>query len=319
MAQPILTIAIPTYNRADILSGSLKCVIDAAEYAYKKGIELNSIEIIVSNNNSTDHTIDVLNRINHPYFTYYSNSENLGFLRNCFLLTDQYACGEFCWMIGDDDYIDIDSIFIVINQIKQHNVDYIAVMHRVVSSKDELLLEHTCRANKSKESYFADVIDSNNSHGNTLSCFISGSIFRLKPIRDYKKNMFIANDWSKFYNVFPNGYLMVSNFVDKKCLLIQDKLLSVLPITKEWEDKDELIITTHLPDMYNYYISLGVNPDLLKNTHRKILSRQITLSISKLHRMRKVSKQSIFQMIKSPIITTTCLCNLIYSKLRLTH
>lgn len=96
--KPQLTIAIPTYNRDTKLSECLNRVIE-----YSKGLD---IEIIVSDNASTDKTTDVVKKIreNNPEIRYYRNDENLGFDGN-FLNCFERAEGEYVWLLSDDDIL----------------------------------------------------------------------------------------------------------------------------------------------------------------------------------------------------------------------
>lgn len=96
--RPKLTIAIPTYNRSSKLS---ECVDRVIEY----GKDLN-IEIIISDNASTDNTQEVVERIkkNNPEISYYRNSENLGFDGN-FLNCFEKAKGQYVWLLSDDDIL----------------------------------------------------------------------------------------------------------------------------------------------------------------------------------------------------------------------
>ena len=96
--KPKLTIAIPTYNRADKLRISLIRAIECSEKY--------NIEILVSDNASTDNTKDVVMDIQrmYPAVKYFRNKENLGFDGN-FLNCFEKANGEYIWLLSDDDVI----------------------------------------------------------------------------------------------------------------------------------------------------------------------------------------------------------------------
>lgn len=96
--RPKLTVAIPTYNRAEKL---LECV--SRVVAYSKGLD---VEIIVSDNASTDNTREVVASIidNNKSIRYFRNSENLGFDGN-FLNCFEKANGKYVWLLSDDDIL----------------------------------------------------------------------------------------------------------------------------------------------------------------------------------------------------------------------
>ncbi len=101
MATPyLLSIAIPTFNRAHLLDTCLLHICAQLP-------EFNSsVEVIVSNNNSDDHTDDIVQKYiaqGHT-ITYLKNSENIGAEKNavqCF----KSARGKYILILGDDDIL----------------------------------------------------------------------------------------------------------------------------------------------------------------------------------------------------------------------
>lgn len=94
-----LSICIPSYNRADLLAQLLERV------ACELTDDLRGrVEVVVSNNDSSDHTDDVIARYEDliPHLTYIKQTENIGADRN-FLAVIAGASGNFCWLMGDDD------------------------------------------------------------------------------------------------------------------------------------------------------------------------------------------------------------------------
>jgi glycosyltransferase involved in cell wall biosynthesis len=101
MNQPLVTIGIPTFNRA---SGYLRGAIESAlaqSYA--------DIEVIVSDNCSTDHTRDVVQSFDDPRLTYFRQEKNIGQLNNTNFIV-QKARGDYLLIYHDDDMIDPDFI-----------------------------------------------------------------------------------------------------------------------------------------------------------------------------------------------------------------
>ena len=79
--RPIVTIGIPTYNRA----GSFleQVILSAVNQTYK------NIEILVSDNCSTDHTEALLKRFSDPRIRYVKQPQNIGANNNfnfCFFI-----------------------------------------------------------------------------------------------------------------------------------------------------------------------------------------------------------------------------------------
>jgi glycosyltransferase involved in cell wall biosynthesis len=98
-SQPLLTCAISTYNRAGWLHHSLDRLIEAT------APWRDSIEVVVCDNTSTDHTPEVVARYaGVPGFTAKRNPVNVGMLGNLGM-TARACRGEFTWILGDDDLI----------------------------------------------------------------------------------------------------------------------------------------------------------------------------------------------------------------------
>jgi len=98
---PLVSIAIPTYNRANVF---LKQAIHAAlEQIYP------NIEIIVSNNHSTDNTEEVVKSFADPRIRYFRQPTNIGYMKNYDFCLEQ-ARGEYFSLLPDDDLIDKDFI-----------------------------------------------------------------------------------------------------------------------------------------------------------------------------------------------------------------
>jgi glycosyltransferase involved in cell wall biosynthesis len=114
----LLTIAIPTYNRSELLDKQLTWLADAIQ-----GYE-SECEILVSDNCSTDETKEVVAKwqlkLSNVTFNYNRNSQNLGVLKNIGYCL-KAAKTKFVWTIGDDDPIQTRAVAYVMDNIKKHD------------------------------------------------------------------------------------------------------------------------------------------------------------------------------------------------------
>ncbi len=112
--KPLLSIAIPTYNRAAHLQDLLRQI---APYAYQsQGL----VEICISSNGSTDHTRQMVANFQQEYpqvITYHEHKTNLGFDRNV-LKVIEISRGDYIWTFGDDDSFANDGLAAVVNLLK---------------------------------------------------------------------------------------------------------------------------------------------------------------------------------------------------------
>lgn len=116
MSNVKLTIAIPTYNRCELLRQTLNSVIS----------QINpNIEILVSDNGSSDETEDMMKEYckNHNV-CYYRNDTNLG-MDNNFLKCLKNSNGEYIHLLSDDDILLPGAVKKVLEFIESEKPDYI--------------------------------------------------------------------------------------------------------------------------------------------------------------------------------------------------
>jgi len=113
---PTLTIAIPTYNGSPHITETIESILLQLPDVNKK------IEILISDNGSTDETQEIVLRYCSLYpqlISYYRNEANLGFDLNLISAIEK-AKGKYIQFLGDDDYLlpgSLKKIFTVI----EHN------------------------------------------------------------------------------------------------------------------------------------------------------------------------------------------------------
>ena len=97
----LLSILIPTYNRASYLKDAIMCLLPQFS-RYK-----DELEILVSDNCSSDDTkivIDTLQSQFQNQIIYYKQSENIGFEANFEFLINK-SKGKYLYLMGDDDIL----------------------------------------------------------------------------------------------------------------------------------------------------------------------------------------------------------------------
>lgn len=113
----LLTIAIPTFNRAESLDKQLAWLAQAI-----KGWE-SECEILLSDNCSTDSTQAVIQKwqgvLSDVTFRSNRNSENIGVLKNVAYCLNA-ATTKYVWAIGDDDPIQTRAVGYVLEKIKEN-------------------------------------------------------------------------------------------------------------------------------------------------------------------------------------------------------
>lgn len=122
MSRILLSILVPTYNRANRLEKSL---YDLFIILNKLNVS-KQIEVVVSDNGSDDHTIDVIKKNCRIFanadisFKYASSEINRGFdinLAKCVRISS----GEYVWFLSDDDNIIGEAVLLILEDIKKHS------------------------------------------------------------------------------------------------------------------------------------------------------------------------------------------------------
>lgn len=100
---PLLSICIPTYNRAEILRDTLTQYTSCPEFD-------NDVELIISDNASTDHTGEVCLEFatKHDNVKYYRNKENVRDAN--FAIVLDYAQGDYIKLMNDNIYMPNEAI-----------------------------------------------------------------------------------------------------------------------------------------------------------------------------------------------------------------
>lgn len=108
--EPILTIAIPTYNRKNELEQCLRCIIP----------QLNSrIKVIVRDNCSEYDAELIVSKFKSPFIHFIKNTVNIGGDANIARLFE-YCDTDWLWVLGDDDYLLPDSVTRVLKCIDEN-------------------------------------------------------------------------------------------------------------------------------------------------------------------------------------------------------
>lgn len=92
-----VSIIIPTFNRSSFL---VESIASALAQDYK------DLEVVISDNASTDYTSDVGRYFSKdPRVKYFRNSENIGMVRNWRKAVFEYATGDWFLILSDDDIL----------------------------------------------------------------------------------------------------------------------------------------------------------------------------------------------------------------------
>lgn len=309
MDSKLLSICIPTYNGAGRIIKALECAVEAID-------DRTDIEIIISDNASTDDTYERLKEYEKKYsfVKVYRNEQNLGFNCNMIKLIDEYASGRYCWVIGNDDFLDPDSVRLLVPLLESGDVDYISVNFRTLNKAqyDTFVIKEERTIDYMKGSYF-ECLDESASLGNILGTFMSVHIFRLAPVRNIDKTELKTDVWNTYKTIFPNSYLMLEAFNDSNhCLYVKNKLFTGLDWKKDYSSKWVKVVDEIMPQAYEYTATKCNSRHQLKNT--KLCLYNWGLRMNSIRLFRGDFKQVSFKYFFTPKLLV---CSYYYLKEKL--
>ncbi|OEF29492.1 glycosyltransferase family 2 protein, partial [Vibrio rumoiensis] len=172
MSDNNLALAIPTYNRCDILAENLLNMMP----------ELNrfNIPVYISDDSSNNETRDMISdfKKSYPYIYYYRNTPSLGHDDNCYK-TLSLPNEKYIWYLGDSMIIKPGSVEAILKLIRNNSYDFIITNseNRGLSLKTGLLTD--------KNKVFSDLAWHLTLTG---ACIYSKDIIKKHKNIDYFKN-----------------------------------------------------------------------------------------------------------------------------------
>jgi glycosyl transferase family 2 len=121
VADPLVSIAVPAFNRPDEVEACLASIVSGIEKA-----GTNRVEVWVTDDHSTvDRAAEIAHSFarRHAFIGYRANAENLGLERN--LIESCAPCrGEYVWILGNDDLLHPDGLTAILEDaaVGDHDV-----------------------------------------------------------------------------------------------------------------------------------------------------------------------------------------------------
>ncbi len=207
-----LSIAIPTYNRAEKLKNTLNNLISQI----KENNLMSEIEIIISDNNSEDNTRGVVEDFQkkNPEISikYNKNDKNYGWEN--FKIASMKAKNNYVWICSDDDILDSKILKVICDTInKNPKIDYIHIPS--IQSKVDFsgtitikkLLEENCMC----------------------GALISSNIFRREAVKDIQ---------TSFMTWFHLDLLFNLENIDSNCIVLPKMIDVKMPDNPKYWNND---------------------------------------------------------------------------------
>jgi len=291
----LLSIGIPTFNRAELLRSALYSL--APQIKEFQG----EVELIVSDNNSQDNTEDVVKWAQQfGPIQYHHNNENIGASKNVILLITKLAKGEFCWILGDDDFVRPNGVKKILEIIKTHpEIDYIYA--NIAHFSTDLLKKYPNPVssahlptnlrlgNKDSHEYFVEKWDSliNPKISGVFLGAIQVSIVRRSIWCKYSDSLNIGALFSSLDSTYPHIIIYAKGLVGKKAYYVGEPLVIVIDGAREWLEYVPKICLVYLHEALDCYEMHGVDSGQIEKC-RKFLVKNNSGFITKILKERNI-------------------------------
>jgi glycosyltransferase involved in cell wall biosynthesis len=288
-APPLLSLCIPTYNRAQLLQPMLQSLCRQCASLGE------DVEIVVSDNASTDATRAVVQAASSVYpITYSRNDRNVG-SRN-FLLAVERAAGEYAWVLGDDDLVLEGGLRAVTEALRAHReIDYFYVnyLSAPMDVRDRYILEGAAARPpdiddcvvRDPESRRLDswehIFDLPTANAVEINTSILSSVFRREEwercaglLRMSQSPMVSAADTS-LDDLFPHVKILAHAMVGRAGYYIAWPCSLMGQGGQEWLDDWWAITITGMNQALLLYERLGLDPQRLRRLWRSHFVRAV--------------------------------------------
>jgi abequosyltransferase len=218
-SKPLLSICIPSYNRAALLSELLERI--ASDLT--GGIE-DLVEVVISDNASPDHTGEVVARLTPSikHLVSIRQDENIGPDRN-FLACVASANATFVWLMGDDDLPEPGSIARVLQVLADHPHIAGLTMDRIGRSFDLKTRRSEDALANFKQTTMLHGADVVVSHLTYYIAFISAQVFN----RELWAKVVASRPVEEFFNGYIHMYVFANMLkCNPEWLVLKERLVT---------------------------------------------------------------------------------------------
>ena len=278
LIQPLLSICIPTYNRAELLRSALYNIVrQTAEFG-------DLVEVIVSDNASPDDTANVVEwSRQYGNVRYHRNAENIGGGRNFLQLAQKLATGKYCWLLGDDDLLHDNAVKEILKALTEHNeIDYVFVNNSYEDARNRKagLIEttqnffgsrYTCAEPQQRLVERWEQIISFANDG-TLFTFIANHILRTEI---WQQEIFEFSTDANFPSLeatFPHACIVARHMIGKRALYLGQPYIIAFLGAQDWHEAWPMIQLVRVLEFTELMAELGAEAAMV-DKYRNLVMR----------------------------------------------
>ncbi len=268
MNKPIISVCIPTYNRANYLHHALQCILKQLKTSNLK----KKIEIVISDNNSQDNTSQVVKKYSEEFkfISYRKNKKNIGIINT--VKVAEFAHGEYVWFTSDDDWHISLSISTVLRIIEEFQPDAIISNLDLYSKDGDRILDPNLL--RTKDNFFGGKKD--------FFHFLEGKFFlpidwylttysnTIVKTNIFRKNKSLFKKFSEGRFIFPHKYITFYTPEDMSIYVVAKSLIAFRADNRSFgvKDKNKFLI--------DWYKTLRIHYNSLYTFNKKYLSTKFS-------------------------------------------
>lgn len=245
MIQPVLSVAIPTYNRAHLLQDILEVLCEQILALEDPSL----VQVLLSDNASSDDTPNLIEAYkkklpNHIFD--HRNPKNIGATRNILSLGAEMCRTEYCWIIGDDDLIRPGALENVLKVISDFGPDLIYVNQTYEYSKNGRkacapIFDESSMLLSLKEDFYGLGGERLIQYCAYQAFFTSlpSLVFKTVIWREAVLELGTVSDnmFDSLYNTFPHSVILADAFIKSKVYYVSFPYLAFYVGEQGWFDE----------------------------------------------------------------------------------
>jgi len=271
----LVSILIPTYNQQEFVGTAIE---SALNQTYK------DIEIVISDDASTDNTPEVVKRyINNKRVRYFRNEQNLGRVKNYRKALYEYATGDWVLNLDGDDYL--------------YDKDYIEkAMYYVDKHEDIVLIGGNCIYRFIEDGYDALKIVTKKEYEyiEGIEIFLKwyrrfiphlSTIYKRKVAMEigFYKHDIISSDWESILRLLLRGNIVLMNKIAGVWVGHGENISRKVDMQKLFDN------VRFITSPYNDAISLGIDRNKLNVWYKMMIKYYITSTLLILIKSKNIS------------------------------
>jgi hypothetical protein len=256
MKKPLITLAIPVYNRGKLFEYSLISVLDALMNLEKGFNDL--VEVLIIDDCSTENIFEIFDRViniyKYPSTRFIRNKVNSG-RKNIYFDVVNYARGKYVWTLGSDDFLYHDSFNRLLNYVNKYqnvlvfitnmthykiNIDSLQNYNRESGFISDLIIKEGVSSNHAPKDDVGPANLVNFIHPIYHNVYL-GAIMAVLVDRKLMRESLLSESQEskdqKFQDVFAwyrNTYHLSMSFLNKAAYYIADPLVIAGDGAQDW-------------------------------------------------------------------------------------